>query len=161
LEGEYFNDYYKRQGKPYFYAMLKPLADTTLYTDDDFFDYGQDQHFIPEIGVGECAGVMYDMVGIILNDVKEKKDLAKSLIAEERFAEAIYHSYTGYIIGAKAILLSKDIECNTQIKIMKDFDEKIVATGIFPIENGTFESTVLEIQNHEPSLEFATEYVAG
>lgn len=161
LEGEYFNDYYKRQGKPYFYTMLKPLADTTLYTDDDFFDYGQDQHFIPEIGVGECAGVMYDMVGIILNDAKEKKDLAKSLIAEERFAEAIYHSYTGYIIGAKAILLSKDIECNTQIKIMKDFDEKIVATGIFPIENGTFESTVLEIQNHEPSLEFATEYVAG
>lgn len=161
LEGEYFNDYYKRQGKPYFYSMLKPLADTTLYTDDDFFDYGQDQHFIPEIGVGECAGVMYDMVGIILNDAKEKKDLAKALVAEERFAEAIYHSYTGYIIGAKAILLSKDIECNTQIKIMKDFDEKIVAVGIFPIENGTFESTVLEIQNHEPSLEFATEYVAG
>lgn len=160
-EGEYFNDYYKRQGKPYFYTMLKPLADTSLYTDDDFFDYGQDQHFIPEIGVGECAGVMFDMVGIILKDAEEKKNLAKELIAEERFSEAIYHSYTGYIIGAKAILLSKDIECNTQIKIMKDFDEKIVATGIFPIENGTFESTVLEIQNHEPSLEFASEYVAG
>ncbi len=160
-EGEYFNDYYRRQGKQYFYALLKPLADTSLYTDDDFFDYGQDQHFIPEIGVGECAGVMFDMVGIILKDAEDKKGLAKQLIAEERYAEAIYHSYTGYIIGAKAILLSKDIECNTQIKIMKDFDEKIVATGIFPIENGTFESTVLEIQNHEPSLEFASEYVAG
>lgn len=161
LDGEYFNDYYRRQGKQYFYTLLKPLADTSLYTDDDFFDYGQDQHFTPEIGVGECAGVMYDMVGIILNDANDKKDLAKELITEGRYPEAIYHAYTGYIIGAKAILLSKDVECNTQIKIMKDFDEKIVSTGIFPIENGTFESRVLEIQNHEPSLEFAQAYVAG
>lgn len=160
-EGEYFNDYYRRQGKQYFYALLKPLADTSLYTDDDFFDYGQDQHFVPEIGVGECAGVMFDMVGLILKDAEDKKNIAQELIAEERYAEAIYHAYTGYIIGAKAILLSKDVECNTQIRIMKDFDEKIVAEGIFSVENGTFESTVLDIQNHEPSLEFAQTYVAG
>jgi len=160
-EGEYFNDYYRRQGKQYFYAMLKPLADPKTFTDDEFFDYGQDQHFTPEIGVGECAGVMYDMVGAILKEADEKLQNAKNLISEERYPEAIYHAYTGYIIGAKAILLSKDIECNTQIKIMRDFDEKIVAAGIFPIEGSTFEATVLDIQNHEPSREFAQVYTEG
>jgi sulfite reductase (ferredoxin) len=159
-EGEYFNDYYQRQGKPYFYTLLKPLADTKLYTDDDFFDYGQDEHFIPEIGVGECAGVMYDMVGIILKDAEDKKNLAYELIEEGKFPEAIYHAYGGFVIGAKAILLSNDIECNTQIKIIKDFDEKMVQQGHFTFENTTFEDTVLDIQNHEPDLEFAKKYVS-
>jgi sulfite reductase (ferredoxin) len=159
-EGEYFNDYYQRQGKPYFYTLLKPLADTKLYTDDDFFDYGQDEHFIPEIGVGECAGVMYDMVGIILKDAEDKKNLAFELIEEGKFPEAIYHAYGGFVIGAKAILLSNDIECNTQIKIIKDFDEKMVQQGHFTFENTTFEETVLDIQNHEPVLEFAKKYVS-
>jgi sulfite reductase (ferredoxin) len=159
-EGEYFNDYYQRQGKPYFYTLLKPLADTKLYTDDDFFDYGQDEHFIPEIGVGECAGVMYDMVGIILKDAEDKKNLAFELIEEGKFPEAIYHAYGGFVIGAKAILLSNDIECNTQIKIIKDFDEKMVQQGHFTFENTTFEDTVLDIQNHEPDLEFAKKYVS-
>jgi sulfite reductase (ferredoxin) len=159
-EGEYFNDYYQRQGKPYFYTLLKPLADTKLYTDDDFFDYGQDEHFVPEIGVGECAGVMYDMVGIILKDAEDKKNLAYELIEEGKFPEAIYHAYGGFVIGAKAILLSNDIECNTQIKIMKDFDEKMVQQGHFTFENTTFEETVLDIQNHEPDLEFAKKYLS-
>lgn len=159
-EGEYFNDYYQRQGKPYFYTLLKPLADTKLYTDDDFFDYGQDEHFIPEIGVGECAGVMYDMVGIILKDAEDKKNLAFELIEEGKFPEAIYHAYGGFVIGAKAILLSNDIECNTQIKIIKDFDEKMLQQGHFTFENTTFEDTVLDIQNHEPDLEFAKKYVS-
>ena len=159
-EGEYFNDYYQRQGKPYFYTLLKPLADTKLYTDDDFFDYGQDEHFIPEIGVGECAGVMYDMVGIILKDAEDKKNLAFELIEEGKFPEAIYHAYGGFVIGAKAILLSNDIECNTQIKIIKDFDEKMVQQEHFTFENTTFEDTVLDIQNHEPDLEFAKKYVS-
>lgn len=161
LEGEYFNDYYQRQGKPYFYTLLKPLADTKLYTDDDFFDYGQDEHFVPEIGVGECAGVMYDMVGIILKDAEDKKKLAFELIDEGKFPEAIYNAYSGFIIGAKAILLSNDIECNTQIKIMRDFDEKMVGQGYFEFENSSFEETVLDLQNHEPTLEFANRYVAS
>ena len=56
-EGEYFNDYYRRQGKNYFYTILKPLANADLYVDDDFIDYDGISHFVPEIGVGECAGV--------------------------------------------------------------------------------------------------------
>lgn len=159
-EGEYFNDYYRRQGKHYFYGMLKPLADAKTFKDDEFFDYGQDQNFTPEIGVGECAGVMYDMVGVILKEAEEKLQLAQENLRESRFPEAIYYAYTGFVVGAKAILLSKDIECNTQIKILKDFDEHVVANGEFQLE-GSFESLVLSIQEEEPSQSFATKYIGA
>ena len=157
-EGEYFNDYYRRQGKNYFYTILKPLANADLYVDDDFIDYDGVENFIPEIGVGECAGVMYDMVGGIIKDAENKLMDAKENLSKNKFPEAIYYAYTGFVIGAKALLLSKDVECNTQIKILKDFDLHLVQTGEFKIEDG-FENLVLQINQHEPEKEFAENYV--
>jgi len=158
-EGEYFNDYYRRQGKNYFYAILKPLANADLYVDDDFIDYDGVENFVPEIGVGECAGVMFDLVGSIINDAENKHIEAKENLAKHKYPEAIYYAYTGFVIAAKALLLSKDIECNTQIKILKDFDEHIVNTGELKIDGG-FEDLVLQINQHEPELLFAENYVA-
>ena len=158
-EGEYFNDYYRRQGKNYFYAILKPLANADLYVDDDFIDYDGVENFVPEIGVGEYAGVMFDLVGSIINDAENKHIEAKENLAKHKYPEAIYYAYTGFVIAAKALLLSKDIECNTQIKILKDFDEHIVNTGELKIDGG-FEDLVLQINQHEPELLFAENYVA-
>ncbi len=158
-EGEYFNDYYRRQGKNYFYTLLKPLANADLYVDDDFIDYDGVSHFTPEIGVGECAGVMYDMVGGIIKDAENKFVEAKDHLSKHKYPEAIYYAYTGFVIAAKALLLGKDVECNTQIKILKDFDTHLVATGEFVIEDG-FENLVLQINQFEPELAFAEKYVA-
>jgi sulfite reductase (ferredoxin) len=157
-DGEYFNDYYRRQGKNYFYTLLKPLANADLYTDDDFIDYDGISHFTPEIGVGECAGVMYDMVGGIIKDAENKLVEAKDHLVRQKYPEAIYYAYTGFIIAAKALLLSKDVECNTQIKILKDFDTHLVATGQFEVEGG-FENKVLQINQYEPEQPFAGQYV--
>ncbi|GAB3810822.1 nitrite/sulfite reductase [Pontibacter rugosus] len=54
-EGERFNAYYDRNGKDYFYQLLKPLTDLTTLTPDDFIDWGHQNDFQPAIGVGECA----------------------------------------------------------------------------------------------------------
>lgn len=156
FEGEYFNDYYRRQGKHYFYTMLKPLADTKTFKEEEFYDYGHEELFTPEVGVGECAGVMYDMVGTILKEASEKLEEARQSLYDNQYPEAIYYAYTGYIIAAKAILLSKDIECNTQIKILKDFDTHLAGEleGI-----GSLEARVLSLQEHEPDAGFARKYV--
>jgi sulfite reductase (ferredoxin) len=159
-DNEYFNDYYRRQGKNYFYTLLKPIADTKLFVDDDFFDYGMDEYFTPEVGVGECAGVIYDMIGIIILDAQNKLVEAKDTLSKGKYAEAIYHSYTGFIVAAKALLLSRDVECNTQIKILQDFDKTFVETGLFKFD-GTFEELVLTINKNEPEKEFAEAYSAG
>jgi sulfite reductase (ferredoxin) len=157
-DGEYFNVYYRRLGKNHFYQLLKPLADKENLKEDDFFDYGSDINFIPEIGVGECAGVMYDMVGVIIKESQSKLKEAKDHLALNKYPEAIYYAYTGFVIAAKAILLGRDIECNTQIKILKDFDEKIVDTGEINVEGG-FENMVLQINKFEPEANFANDYL--
>lgn len=156
---EYFNDYYKRLGKNYFYTLLKPIADQSKFVDDDYFDYGMEEYFTPEVGVGECAGVMYDMVGTIIRDAHNKQVEASEALKKEKYAEAIYYAYTGFVIAAKAMLLSKDVECNTQIKILQDFDKTFVETGEVKVEGG-FENLILSINKNEPEKEFADAYVS-
>jgi len=159
-ESEYFNDYYRRQGKNYFYTLLKPIADTSKFVDDDFYDYGHDELFTPEVGVGECAGVSYDMVSTILKDAQLKQTEAIQALENSKYAEAIYYAYTGFVTSAKALLLSKEVECNTQIKILQDFDRVFVVTGEITCEWG-FEKLVLSINKHESEREFAQSYVGA
>ena len=59
---ELFNDFYDRFGKDHFYQLLKPLADLSTLTPDEFVDWGHEEIFETAIGVGECAGVMIDLV---------------------------------------------------------------------------------------------------
>ncbi|MBX2844274.1 MAG: HEPN domain-containing protein [Flammeovirgaceae bacterium] len=157
-EGEYFNDYFYRLGKRYFYDLLKPLADTSELVAEDFVDWGDTEEFKLAIGVGECAGVMYDMIGLILKDAETKISLAKEAIGEGHFADAIYHAYNIKIIAAKALLLSDDVKCNTQIGIIRDFDKHFVSTGKFKFE-GSFEEDVLQLNKQEPSKKFAESYL--
>ncbi len=160
-EFQYFNDYYYSQGKRYFYGILKELADVTDLSKEFLFDWGQDQEYVQEIGVGECAGVALDMVATIINDAKERVELAQQGIKEGAYADSIYNSYTGMIIGAKALLLSADVKCNTHKGIIDDFNEHyIVAEKIKLAGHASFNELVLQIQQQEPSEEFATTYLA-
>ena len=59
---ELFNDFYDRLGKDHFYQLLKPIADLTTLTPDEFIDWGHEETFVTAIGVGECAGVVIDLV---------------------------------------------------------------------------------------------------
>ncbi len=157
LEGDYFNGYYYRKGKKYFYDLLKLLAPTGEAPNWLFFDWGQEKEYRRAIGVGECAGVAYDMVYAILNDAGERLQWARESLSENRWADSIYHSYSSMVIGAKALLLSKDIKCNTQRKILDDFDAYFVEKGEFYFEKG-FAVTVLEMNQHAPSEGFGKAY---
>src|SRR5690606_15930462 len=66
LGEENFHAYYDRQGKDYFYRLLKPLSDLTTLTADEFVDWGHEGTFVTAIGVGECAGVVIDLVATLL-----------------------------------------------------------------------------------------------
>ena len=69
---ESFHAYYDRLGKDYFYQLLKPLADLSTLTDDEFVDWGHQETFATAIGVGECAGVVIDLVATLLYEADEK-----------------------------------------------------------------------------------------
>ncbi|MBS1502085.1 MAG: nitrite reductase [Bacteroidetes bacterium] len=159
-EGETYNNYYDRQGKDYFYQLLKPLADLTNLKDEEFVDWGHEETYATAIGVGECAGVAIDLVATLLYECDEKKGWAEESFKNGAYADAIYHAYNVFISGAKSLLLDKNINIGTQIGMMKEFDAQYVAKGEFPL-NGTFSDMVLEINKHEPSEEFARTYLAS
>jgi sulfite reductase (ferredoxin) len=121
-DDEAFNDYYDRQGNKYFYDLLKPLADLSTIKESDFIDWGSEDKFKTEIGVGECAGVMIDLVATLIYDAEEKLADAQHAINEGRLADAAYFTYSAGIHTAKALLLENKVHCNTHSVIIADFD---------------------------------------
>jgi sulfite reductase (ferredoxin) len=161
-EGEYFNNYYRRQigvDKMYFYKMLKPVGDLTTLKDIDYIDWGHTDKYVTEVGVGECAGVMLDLIGTLLSETEDKLKWATRGFERGAYADSIYSSYTTFISGAKAILTSENINCNTHIGIINDFDEHFVKKGLFTVPGGSFSEHVLKMNKQEPSKQFAEKYL--
>ncbi len=155
LEGEYFNDYYDRQGEKYFYTLLKPLAELSTLIDTDFVDWGRDEIFQTEIGVGECASVIIDLVATLFYESEEKIEWAKEAFNENRFADAIYYAYQSQVNTAKALLLDKNVSCSTQNGIITEFDKH------FETEfGGNVKEQILQINKNEPSKDFAVDYIS-
>ncbi|HEX5551900.1 MAG TPA: HEPN domain-containing protein [Chitinophagaceae bacterium] len=160
IEGELFNDYYDRMGNKYFYSLLKPLVDLENVQDEDFIDWGREVQFVPAIGTGECASVVIDLVGALLTDAREKLDFAAESLGESRYADAIYHAYSAFIHTAKALLLDKDVKCNTHLGILNDFDLHYGEENAFSFPRG-FKEYVLRINQHEPEEPFADAYISS
>ena len=157
-ENEIFNEYYDRHGKDYFYQLLKPLADLSTLTPDEFIDWGHEETFETAIGVGECAGVMIDLVSTLLLEAEEKLQWSVESFEAKAYSDSIYHAYSVFICSAKAMLLDKGINSSTQTGIIRDFDEQYRESSI--LEGvGSFNDLVLQINKNESSAEFAQYYV--
>ena len=159
-DGEYFHEYYDRLGENHFYTLIKPLADLSNLVQDDFIDWGASENFITEIGVGECAGVMIDLVATLLFESQEKYEWTVAALEDKRWADAIYHGYSVFISAAKALLLDKSVTVSNQTAVINKFDENFVSTGEFAINAETFSALVLQINQQEPTEAFANQYVA-
>lgn len=159
-DGEYFHEYYDRLGENHFYTLIKPLADLSNLVQDDFIDWGASENFITEIGVGECAGVMIDLVATLLFESQEKYEWTVAALEDKRWADAIYHGYSVFISAAKALLLDKSVTVSNQTAVINKFDENFVSTGEFAIDAETFSALVLQINQQEPTEAFANQYVA-
>ncbi|GAA4451574.1 nitrite/sulfite reductase [Nibrella saemangeumensis] len=158
-EGEYYSDYYGRQGKNYFYQLLKPLADLKTLQNSDYIDWDHTEQFVTEVGVGECAGVMIDLVATTLYEADEKLNWAFDTLAGRNWADAIYHAYNTFITGAKAALMTKDVPTNTQHGIVSDFDKHFAGEAGFHLTEGEFKTVVFSINKNEPEEVYAREFV--
>ena len=157
-DGEYYHDYFKRLGRNHFYQLLKPLGDVTSTLPDEYIDWGQDKNFILHTAVGECAGVMIDLVATLLSDSEDKLKWSKEAYDKKQYADSIYHSYSAFINTAKALLLVRDIKPSTQIQTILDFQREFIDTRSFEFA-GNFKDYVLSINKNEPSDSFALSYL--
>jgi sulfite reductase (ferredoxin) len=158
VENELFNDYYDRQGKDFFYQLLKPVGDLTNLLDDEYVDWGHEETFQTAIGVGECAGVVIDLVATLLLEGEEKLGWARDAFARRAWSDSIYHSYAVFVNTAKALLLDKGVSCSTQTIVIREFDTNYVQTSEVPLEQ-SFSDLVLQINKNEPSEAFAAQYL--
>ncbi|MCH2045387.1 MAG: HEPN domain-containing protein [Saprospiraceae bacterium] len=154
-----FHVYFQQRGKRYFYDLLKPLANQALRT-VDFIDWESGSAYVRAIGVGECAGVSYDMVSAILKDAEEKLNLAQNALKENALVDALYQAYGSIVIAAKALLLAKDVKCNTHIGIINDFEQHYIQNNDFQLnKNVNFTTYVLDFKKQTPDLALANSYL--
>ena len=157
INDETFLNYSKRNGERYYYDLLKPLASLETLQAEDYIDWGQQEKFATAIGVGECAGVMIDLVATLILEAEEKIAAAEECLANNKWADGIYNAYAAQIHTAKALLLQQGIQCNTQHGILKDFDTYFSEKGLYP--GGNFKATVMRMNDVPPSEGFANEYL--
>ncbi len=157
-KNESFLEYYDRQGEKYFYDFLVPLSTTDNLIVSDFIDWGNNDKYIQAVGVGECAGVVIDLVATLILEAKEKVDLANESFKDEKWSDAIYHGYAAFVNGAKALLLTENKKTNTQAGIINQFDETFVDTKKIELQS-SFKDLVYQIKENEPTVEFAQTYI--
>lgn len=150
--------YYLEKGKVYFYNLLKPLADITNTDKDMYIDWGHDEAYIKAIGVGECAGVVIDLVSTLLFESEEKLANASESLDNRRWSDSIYHSYAAIINTAKAVLIGENIKTNTQAGIIKDFDQYFVKSGLIQMET-TLSDLTYQIKSNRAEASFAKRYL--
>ena len=157
-EDELFNDYYLRQGKDHFYQLLKPLANIDEVQSDLMVDWGHDEAYIKAIGVGECAGVIIDLVSTLLFESEEKIENARLALENQKWADSIYHSYSALLNTAKAVLIGENLKTNTQHGIISDFDQYFVQNGLIEL-GSSFSDLILQIKKNKASEAFANQYL--
>jgi sulfite reductase (ferredoxin) len=157
LENEDFNPYYDRKSTDYFFQNLKLYSDITQLQPLDFIDWGNEAQYEKAIGVGECAGVMIDLIQTLLIEADELLECAILAFEDQRWSDAIYHAFSGQIRAAKAILTTKNAATNSHESIIQSFDTYFPD---YSNEKGiTFLQNIDKINKEEPSENFASTYL--
>jgi len=156
--GKLFFEYYKEKGEKYFYHLLKELSNTDNLTPEDFIDWGTQETYVKAIGVGECAGVIIDLIATLFLESQEKIEEAKESFENKVYSGAIYEAYRSMVNSAKAILISEDIKTNTQAGIISQFEELFSKTN--KIDLGvSFSNLIYQIKVFPPTQDFASGYI--
>ena len=156
--GKKFAAYYKEKGEKYFYDFLNDLQDVSNLTQEDFIDWGEQEKYVKEIGIGECAGVVIDLIATLFLESDEKIENANEAFENGVYSGAIYYAYQSIVNSAKASLLAENKKTNTHASIISQFDEVFILEG--KIDLGTsFSDLIYQINKFAPTKEFAEKYI--
>ena len=158
-KGISYESYYAKKGEYYFYELLKPLANIENLTPEDYLDWGSNKRYKKAIGIGECAGVVIDLIATLLFESDEKITNAEEAITDQKWAASIYYSYSSMVNTAKALLTAEKTKTNTHSSIIKDFNTYFIANGRIELKS-SFEDLVLQLNKNEPTETFAKKYLA-
>ncbi|SFF43781.1 HEPN domain-containing protein [Thermoflexibacter ruber] len=158
LENELYNDYYQRQGKKYFFTLLAPFADTSNVAEEELIDWGNEDSYQKAVGIGECAGVIIDLISTLFVETEEKIDTAELALDAGQLADAAYHTYNAMIYTAKALLISIEAKTNSHQSIIDGFDREFIQTGKIDL-GSSFAELALQVAEQVPMYSFVSNYL--
>jgi sulfite reductase (ferredoxin) len=157
-DGKEFVEYYKEKGEKYFYDLLNDLQEVSNLSQEDFIDWGEEEKYVKQIGIGECAGVVIDLIATLFFESEEKIENANEAFENGVYSSAIYYAYQSLVNSAKALLLADKRKTNTHASIISQFDELFITPK--KIDLGiSFSELIYQINKYAPSKEFAEIYI--
>jgi len=156
--GQAFIEYYKEKGEKYFYHFLNDLQEVSNLSQEDFIDWGEEEKYLKQIGIGECAGVVIDLIATLFLESEEKIENANQAFGNGVYSGAIYYAYQSLVNTAKAMLLSDKKKTNTHASIISQFDEVFVTSKKIDI-GISFSELIYQINKYAPTKEFAEIYI--
>ncbi len=157
-KGQEFVHYYKEKGEKYFYDFLNDLQDVSNLTQEDFIDWGEEEKYVKEIGIGECAGVVIDLIATLFLESDEKIENANEAFENGVYSGAIYYAYQSIVNSAKASLLAADKKTNTHASIVSQFDTEFISSEKIDL-GSSFADLIYQINKFAPTKEFAEKYI--
>jgi sulfite reductase (ferredoxin) len=94
----------------------------------------------------------------LIFEAKDKLTFAQEAFDDKKWSDAIYLAYAGFVNGAKALLLAENQKTNHHAGIIDLFDTVFIETNKIELE-ATFRDLVYQINQNEPSEEFAQKYI--
>ncbi len=156
--GQTFAAYYKEKGEKYFYNFLNDLQDVSNLSQEDFIDWGEEEKYVKAIGIGECAGVVIDLIATLFLESEEKIDSAKEAFENGLYAGSIYYAYQSIVNSAKASLLAEEQKTNTHAGIIAQFDKFFIDSQKIALET-SFADFIYQMNKTAPTKEFALKYI--
>ena len=156
--GQTFIEYYKEKGEKYFYHFLNDLQEVSNLSQEDFIDWGEEEKYLKQIGIGECAGVVIDLIATLFLESEEKIENANQAFGNGVYSGAIYYAYQSLVNTAKAMLLADKKKTNTHASIISQFDEVFVTSKKIDI-GISFSELIYQINKYAPTKEFAEIYI--
>ncbi len=156
--GQAFIEYYKEKGEKYFYHFLNDLQEVSNLSQEDFIDWGEEEKYLKQIGIGECAGVVIDLIATLFLESEEKIENAQEAFGNGVYSGAIYYAYQSLVNTAKAMLLADKKKTNTHASIISQFDEVFVTSKKIDI-GISFSELIYQINKYAPTEEFAEIYI--
>ena len=131
--GEAFNAFVGRVGKERIREVIADLLEVPVYEDvpEYYSDWSQEGEFsLKDIGIGECAGQLVELVQLKFDDANRDIFEANLLLERSEPREAIDRAEHAMVHAAGALLATQGVEHKEREQTLTGFEERFIKTGL-------------------------------
>ena len=135
-EGELFNTFVERYGREAIVAQLEPFTKMMSHHSVEAYyrDYkGESDFSLDDLGPGECAGTVIDLMENLLRTSRQAIDEARDQVAHQQSQAAPVAIETirrAILRSARALLIPFGVDSINDGEILKEFQHKLVEQGL-------------------------------